>query len=47
LQVLLTNGHIVEARFSTLSYASLRLERGTSIRLAFRPEAITLLDPDG
>ena len=43
LQVLLGNGHIVEARFSPLSYTSLRLERGTTLRLAFRAEAIVLL----
>ena len=43
LNVLLENGHIVEVRFSPLSYLSLALERGTRIRLAFRVEAITLL----
>lgn len=43
LHVLLGNGHIVEVRFSPLSYLSLELERGTQVRLAFRVEAITLL----
>jgi molybdate transport system ATP-binding protein len=43
LHVLLGNGHIVEARFSPLSYLSLKLERGTPVRLAFRAEALTLL----
>ena len=43
LQVLLGNGHVVEVRFSPLSYLSLQLERGTSVRLAFRVEAVTLL----
>jgi molybdate transport system ATP-binding protein len=43
LHVLLGNGHVVEVRFSPISYMSLTLERGTSVRLAFRAEAVTLL----
>jgi molybdate transport system ATP-binding protein len=43
LHVLLGNGYIVEVRFSSLSYLSLKLEGGTPVRLAFRVEAITLL----
>jgi molybdate transport system ATP-binding protein len=44
LQAELPNGRELEIRFPLLSYASLRLEPGASIRVALRRNGLTILD---